>query len=622
MKVLKLVIAGVIVLIMASLAVTARAQSPCGDKYVVARGDSLSKIANRCNTTVAALLEANPKITNPSYIFSGTRLVIPTGTAEQAQISITPRSGPPGTQIALQASGLPTQTRINLGIGRVDSEYDVIDRVRSNDQGEVNINLVIPVSADPGERWVVVLVQKQGGPVIDLRSKPFTVTNPQASQTNPNYIVHPGDSLSRLARRFDTTVASILDANPGITNPNIIYVGQRLVIPGKQERSPTVVIWPVSGKPGTQVQATGGGFPAGVRVTLQVGRQTGNYSAVRTLQTNSLGQFEEPVTIPETAEQGQRWTVAAQVASGGGQGVISNPFTVNQPLQKEPVRVYTVKSGDRLVDIARKFNTTIPALIDANPTITNPSRIFVGQTLVIPEEGASEPTVVIFPTRGEAGTQVEVHAGGFPAGTKVALGVGRENSEFDAVDTLNTDASGNIQTQTNIPEYAEQGERWVVVVTTAGSQNIKAVSNVFQVTAPSSGPGGGTGVLESVQVYLIALGNGTVGCGDRVIPVQRNIEPTRAPLTTAIQELLSIKQRMYGQSGLYDALYQSNLRIDSIDLNQGTATIRLSGELRLNGDCDQARVKAQLQQTALQFKSVDKVEILINGTPIDRLARG
>jgi LysM repeat protein len=622
MKVLKLVTAGVIVLALTILAGTAWAQSPCGDKYVVTRGDSMSKIAERCNTTVAALLDANPKITNPSYIFSGTRLEIPTGTAEQAQISITPRSGPPGTQISVQASGLPTQTGLDLGVGRAGSEYDVIDQVRTNDQGEVGIKVVIPITADPGERWVVVLVQKQGGPVVDLRSEPFTVTSAQGSQANSNYIVHPGDSLSRLARRFNTTVAAILDANPGITNPNIIYVGQRLLIPGKQEQSSTVVIWPVSGKPGTQVQATGGGFPAEVPVTLLVGGQAGSYSTVRTIQTNALGQFEEPVTIPETAEQGQEWTVAAQAASGGGQETISNPFTVNQPLQTEPVQVYTVKSGDRLVDIARMFDTTIPALIDVNPSITNPSRIFVGQTLVIPQEGATEPTVVIFPTSGEAGTQVEIRAGGFPARTKVALGVGRENSEFDAVDTLNTDTIGNLQTQINIPAYAEPGERWVVIVSSLGSQSIQAVSNVFHVSGSSTGQGGGSGVLESVQVYLIALGDGTIGCGDGVVPVRRNIEPTRAPLTTAIQELLSIKQRMYGQSGLYDALYQSNLRIDSIDLNQGVASIRLSGELRLNGDCDQARVKAQLQQTALQFEAVYKVEIFINGTPIDRLARG
>ncbi|OQB28705.1 MAG: putative cell wall hydrolase LytN precursor [Chloroflexi bacterium ADurb.Bin180] len=44
------------------------------------------------------------------------------------------------------------------------------------------------------------------------------------------YIVRPGDTLSGIAWRFGTTVWVITRAN-GIWNPNLIYVGQRLVIP-------------------------------------------------------------------------------------------------------------------------------------------------------------------------------------------------------------------------------------------------------------------------------------------------------------------------------------------------------------------------------------------------------
>lgn len=44
------------------------------------------------------------------------------------------------------------------------------------------------------------------------------------------YIVRPGDTLAGIAWRFGTTVWVITRAN-GIWNPNLIYVGQRLVIP-------------------------------------------------------------------------------------------------------------------------------------------------------------------------------------------------------------------------------------------------------------------------------------------------------------------------------------------------------------------------------------------------------
>lgn len=44
------------------------------------------------------------------------------------------------------------------------------------------------------------------------------------------YTVRPGDTLYKIARMFYTTVNAIITANPGI-NPNVIQVGQRLVVP-------------------------------------------------------------------------------------------------------------------------------------------------------------------------------------------------------------------------------------------------------------------------------------------------------------------------------------------------------------------------------------------------------
>jgi LysM repeat protein len=44
------------------------------------------------------------------------------------------------------------------------------------------------------------------------------------------YIIQRGDTLGRIAVRFNTTVATLAQLN-GITNPNTIYAGQRLIIP-------------------------------------------------------------------------------------------------------------------------------------------------------------------------------------------------------------------------------------------------------------------------------------------------------------------------------------------------------------------------------------------------------
>ncbi|MCK7520555.1 MAG: LysM peptidoglycan-binding domain-containing protein [Ignavibacteriales bacterium] len=40
-----------------------------------------------------------------------------------------------------------------------------------------------------------------------------------------------GDTLRKIAEKFGTTVDAILKLNTGITNPNLIYVGQAIKVP-------------------------------------------------------------------------------------------------------------------------------------------------------------------------------------------------------------------------------------------------------------------------------------------------------------------------------------------------------------------------------------------------------
>jgi spore coat assembly protein SafA len=44
------------------------------------------------------------------------------------------------------------------------------------------------------------------------------------------YIVKRGDTLYQIAKRYDLTVNEIVAANPQITNPNVIYPGQKICI--------------------------------------------------------------------------------------------------------------------------------------------------------------------------------------------------------------------------------------------------------------------------------------------------------------------------------------------------------------------------------------------------------
>lgn len=136
--------------------------------------------------------------------------------------------------------------------------------------------------------------------------------------------------------------------------------------------------------------------------------------------------------------------------------------------------------------------------------------------------------------------------------------------------------------------------------------------------SPTSSPTQTPAKVSEVKIYLIAINdNGKIGekigCGDSVVSIVRKISPTTMPLTAAINELLAQKTQYYGQSGLYNALYQSDLKLVSAVVKDGVATVYISGQMKLGGVCDDPRVEAQLTKTVTQFSTVKKADIFIDG---------
>lgn len=64
-------------------------------------------------------------------------------------------------------------------------------------------------------------------------------SQPAAPAVGPHYVyeVEKGQTLSRIAQGFDTSVEKILAANPGL-KPNALRVGQKLIIPAEEKPAP------------------------------------------------------------------------------------------------------------------------------------------------------------------------------------------------------------------------------------------------------------------------------------------------------------------------------------------------------------------------------------------------
>jgi hypothetical protein len=131
-----------------------------------------------------------------------------------------------------------------------------------------------------------------------------------------------------------------------------------------------------------------------------------------------------------------------------------------------------------------------------------------------------------------------------------------------------------------------------------------------------------TATEQTVKIVLIALeDNGQsgilVGCGDSAIPITVTIPRTQGVLRAALEKLFSAKQQFYGESGYYNALYQSDLQVAKVVIEQGKAIIHLTGSIVLGGTCDAPRVEAQIEQTALQFSTVNDVAVFVNDVTLE-----
>lgn len=214
--------------------------------HVVQPGENLYRISLRYNVSMAAIAQANG-ITNFNLIFAGSQLLIPTGGTTPVP---TPTPPPGGQTIYVVAPGdylASIARRFNTTVTAIAQANNI-----------ANINIIYV-----GQRLIIPVGGTIPPTAVPPTGVPPTATPPPQVST---YTVVPGDTLARIAARFNTTVTAIAQLN-GITNPNLIFVGQQLRIPGPgQVIPPTTVPGQPTAVPPTAVPGPVGGFELGGHV--------------------------------------------------------------------------------------------------------------------------------------------------------------------------------------------------------------------------------------------------------------------------------------------------------------------------------------------------------------------
>lgn len=155
--------------------------------YIVKNGDTLTRIALWYNTTVEELVRLN-NIKNPDLIYIGQRLLI--------FVSDDPNK----------------QKEVKYTVKRGDTLYKIANRYG------ITVNEIVELNNIQNPNLIYV------GQILRI-----PLDNSTNQMQTVYYRVRRGDRLWRIAKMYGTTVNNIARLN-GITNPNLIYVGQVLRI--------------------------------------------------------------------------------------------------------------------------------------------------------------------------------------------------------------------------------------------------------------------------------------------------------------------------------------------------------------------------------------------------------
>lgn len=167
-----------------------------------------------------------------------------------------------------------------------------------------------------------------------------------ASSGEPaSHIVAAGDTLTRIAAKYNTTIEELEKAN-GLTAESILRVGQSLALP--------VAGAAVAATPG----ATGTSAPAGQAVT------------------------GSPASTTPPAPTAAKTTASAPPAPAPAVASATPAQQSAAPAEATP-DVYEVVAGDNPYSIARRLGVSYQSLLEVN-NITDPTKLQIGQKLKVP----------------------------------------------------------------------------------------------------------------------------------------------------------------------------------------------------------------------------------------------
>ena len=197
------------------------------------------------------------------------------------------------------------------------------------------------------------------------------LTIPSKAGTNPNnmfmYTVKSGDTLYGIAKKYGTTAKAIQDLNY-LKSANL-SIGQVLRIPETYTKEDEMSL------------------PNYINYIVKAGDTLYSIARANNISVDTL--IKDNSLTSNNLKLGQNLKIRNNI--GIIEECIGPDYT--PPIGTTPTTTYTVKKGDSLYNIAKKFNTTVSQLTNLN-NLSN-ANLSIGQILKIPTTSVNTTTYTV-----------------------------------------------------------------------------------------------------------------------------------------------------------------------------------------------------------------------------------
>ncbi len=198
------------------------------------------------------------------------------------------------------------------------------------------------------------------------------------------HVVQRGENLFRIALAYGTTTEDLAALN-GILDVSSIQVGQRLLVPSLETTAPTPETHRV--QPGESLFSIAQLYDVSVETLLEI-NDIANANQIYPGQELLIRTAEDATPQPEATAESVPDTILPT----------PEPATIDSSNDLPTIssNIHIVQPGETLFRIAVTYGLTTNQLATANG-ISDPTRIFVGQQLVIPNLEQSPATALDLP---------------------------------------------------------------------------------------------------------------------------------------------------------------------------------------------------------------------------------